>query len=240
MSRLGYNTTRRFPFRRILVAATSLAAVAVLGLAVPAQAVPLPEPERNGTCQDLEFCYYFNSNNAGSISDFSGTFLTLGDYGTNPATCYVFRTSGQSGYNQCIKNNAASVWNRTGKTINVYYNSNFGSSIAVQAISPGFKGNLNTKLANNNASHRPQTAITPPPPKPPQAHICGNHGHFGVLVTYKYWGVCGDDFRSQRVKVDLAFTSDAHPCLAPGEDYNAGIWGVETGMVRTITFEAYC
>lgn len=83
---------------------------------------------RNGTCEADEFCYYYNSDNAGSVSDFPGTLLSVPDYGTNSATCYVFKTSGRSGYNQCIKNNAASVWNRTTRAIYVYYNSNYGGS----------------------------------------------------------------------------------------------------------------
>jgi peptidoglycan hydrolase-like amidase len=51
----------------------------------------------------------------------------------------------------CVKNNAASVWNRTSKTVRVYFNSNFAG--ASQDFAPGVKGNLNATLKNNNASH---------------------------------------------------------------------------------------
>jgi hypothetical protein len=51
----------------------------------------------------------------------------------------------------CVKNNAASVWNRTGQTVRVYFNSNFAG--ASQDFASGAKGNLNATLKNNNASH---------------------------------------------------------------------------------------
>ncbi|MFF0294550.1 CHAP domain-containing protein [Kitasatospora sp. NPDC004615] len=103
---------------------------------------------RDGVCDAGEFCYYYNSDNAGSISDFSGS---LGDYGATQPSCYEFKGAG-NGQGVCVKNNAASVWNRTGQTVRVYYNSNFGG--ASQDFAPGAKGNLNTTLKNNNASHQ--------------------------------------------------------------------------------------
>lgn len=103
---------------------------------------------RNGVCDNGEFCYYYNSNEAGSVSDFS---TSVADYGTTEPSCYDFKTAGQNGYGKCIKNDAASVWNRTDKIVHVYYNSNYGG--ASQAISPGDKTNLNSTLKNQNASH---------------------------------------------------------------------------------------
>ena len=113
--------------------------------AAPAQAATA----RNGVCESGEFCYYYNSNNAGSISDHPAS--DLGNYGTDPASCYEFRTSGRNGYSQCIKNNAASVWNRTGKRVRVHYNSYYGGTY--QTFQAGDKRNLNATLKNNNASH---------------------------------------------------------------------------------------
>ncbi|RPF21148.1 peptidase inhibitor family I36 protein [Myceligenerans xiligouense] len=104
---------------------------------------------RNGVCESGEICFYYNSNNAGSISDHAAS--DLGNYGTDPATCYVFRTAGRNGYNQCIKNNVASVWNRTGKTVRVHYNSYYGG--AYDAVAAGAKRNLKAAVKNNNASH---------------------------------------------------------------------------------------
>lgn len=112
--------------------------------AVPAQAATA----RNGVCESGEFCYYYNSNNAGSISDMS---YSLGNYGTDLATCNHFVGAG-NGKGQCIKNNAASAWNQTGETVRVYFNSGFVGDY--QDFAPGERANLNTKLKNNNASHK--------------------------------------------------------------------------------------
>ncbi|HEX5201732.1 MAG TPA: SpoIID/LytB domain-containing protein [Actinoplanes sp.] len=102
---------------------------------------------RDGTCDSGEFCYYYNSNEAGSVSDFTDS---VDDYGTTQPTCYEFKGAG-NGQGVCVKNNAASVWNRTSKTVRVYYNSN--NAGASQDFAPGAKGNLNATLKNNNASH---------------------------------------------------------------------------------------
>ncbi|WP_084338037.1 CHAP domain-containing protein [Actinomadura oligospora] len=129
---------------------TLAVAGAALSLTVPlvATASHASATGRNGVCESGEFCYYYNSNLAGSLSDFTGS---LGDYGTTQPTCYDFKSAG-AGQGICIKNNAASVWNRTGSTVRVYYNSNYGG--ASQDFGPGTSGNLNTTLKNNNASHQ--------------------------------------------------------------------------------------
>ncbi|MEU7798742.1 peptidase inhibitor family I36 protein [Micromonospora arborensis] len=121
-----------------------LAAVLV-GVAVAPGAASAAE--RDGTCDSGEFCYYYNSNQAGSISDFTDS---QDDYGTTQPSCYEFKGAG-SGKGLCVKNNAASVWNRTSKTVRVYFNSNFAG--ATQDFAAGAKGNLNATLKNNNASH---------------------------------------------------------------------------------------
>lgn len=125
-----------------VLAAGGLTAAAVLGLTSPASA-----GERDGTCDSGEFCYYYNSNNVGSISDFTSS---VSDYGTSQPSCYEFKGSG-AGQDQCIKNNAASVWNRSSRTVRVYFNSGYSGSY--DSISSGFKGNLNSTLYNENASH---------------------------------------------------------------------------------------
>jgi len=131
-------------FKRLLVAA-GLTAAAMLSGAAPANADgPV---ERNGHCEKGEFCYYYNSNHQGSISDFA---RSVSDYGTTQPDCYEFKGVG-NGRGQCIKNNAASVWNRSSKTVRVYYNS--GYSGAYQDIAPGAQRNLNSTLYNENASH---------------------------------------------------------------------------------------
>jgi surface antigen len=127
----------------LTVAGTALAITApFLATVTPAYAAA-----RNGVCDSGEFCYYYNSGEAGSVSDFTGS---LGDYGTTEPSCYDFKGAG-AGKGVCVKNNAASVWNRTGQTVTVYFNSNYGG--ASQSFAAGAKGNLNATLKNNNASH---------------------------------------------------------------------------------------
>ena len=90
---------------RILTAATAAMA---LGGTVLATASPASAANRDGICQSGEFCYYFNSNNQGSVSDFTASIT---DYNTKQPTCYDFKGPG-AGKGKCIKNSAASAWNR--------------------------------------------------------------------------------------------------------------------------------
>ena len=112
-----------------------------------AQGAPAQAAGRDGVCDSGEFCYYYNSDQAGSVSDFTGS---LGDYGTTQPSCYDFKGAG-AGKGQCIKNEAASAWNRTSKTVRVYYNSNYGGTYL--DIKSGAKVNLGA-LKNQNASHQ--------------------------------------------------------------------------------------
>jgi surface antigen len=123
---------------------------AALALTAPhvASGSPAFAAARDGVCDSGEFCYYYNSDEAGSISDFT---TSIGDYGTTQPSCYDFKSAG-NGQGVCVKNNAASVWNRTSHTVRVYYNSNYGGSY--QDFAAGAKGNLNATLKNNNASHQ--------------------------------------------------------------------------------------
>ncbi|WP_433142747.1 CHAP domain-containing protein [Actinomadura nitritigenes] len=123
---------------------------AALALTAPlvASGSPAFAAARDGVCDSGEFCYYYNSDEAGSISDFT---TSIGDYGTTQPSCYEFKGPG-NGQGVCVKNNAASVWNRTSHTVRVYYNSNYGGSS--QDFAAGAKGNLNATLKNNNASHQ--------------------------------------------------------------------------------------
>ena len=136
------------------LATAAVAASIVVGGASSAQAAT----PRNGVCEAGEVCFYYNSNYAGSVSDFT---TSVANYGTDLATCYVFKGAG-AGNGLCIKNNVASVRNRTSSPVTVYYNSNYGG--ASQTIAAGASANLNATLQNNNASHR---IGTPPPPPPP-------------------------------------------------------------------------
>ena len=76
---------------------------------------------RNGVCESGEFCLYFNSNQQGSVSDFT---TSIPDYGDDQPSCYEFKSAG-NGQGMCVKNNAAAVWNRTSGPVTVYYNSGY-------------------------------------------------------------------------------------------------------------------
>ncbi len=125
-----------------------LASLALLAGGAAILAAPAAAAGRDGTCDTGEFCYYYNSGEVGSISDFTGS---LGDYGATQPSCYEFKGAG-AGQGLCVKNHAASVWNRTSKTVAVYYNSDFGGH--AQNFASGAKGNLDPTLKNNNASHQ--------------------------------------------------------------------------------------
>ena len=141
--------------RLISRTAATVIAMALGGTVLATATPPASAASRNGKCEKGEFCYYYNSGNKGSLSDFRES---RGDYGAKQPSCFEFKGKGK-GKGRCIKNEAASVWNRTGKTVRVYYNSNYrGRS---QAFKPGAKGNLASWLKNQNASHR-LVSSTPP------------------------------------------------------------------------------
>ncbi len=124
--------------------AGTLLSVAVLTATAPsAQAAA-----RDGVCNAGEFCLYYNSGQLGSVSDFT---TSVDDYGATQPDCYEFKGAG-AGQGLCVKNAAASVWNRTSGTVTVFYNSGFGGSS--QAVATGVKANLNATLKNQNASHQ--------------------------------------------------------------------------------------
>lgn len=160
---------------RVMVIARWVTVTLVLvltGLAAPsAQAAA-----RDGFCQRGEFCLYYNSDLQGSISDFDGS---IPNYGSTQPMCYEFRGAG-AGQRLCVKNRAASAWNRTSGQVTVYFNSGYQG--ANQAVASRAQVNLNTTLKNNNASHKFETSGTggpnngsapppssrqqPPPPPP--------------------------------------------------------------------------
>lgn len=127
---------------------TVLGAALIVAATLLTPGSPAFAAARDGVCDSGEFCYYYNSDEAGSVSDFT---VSVADYGTTQPSCYDFKGSG-AGKGLCIKNNAASVWNRTGKTVHVYFNSDYAGTS--QSFAAGAKGNLNATLKNNNASHR--------------------------------------------------------------------------------------
>ncbi len=125
------------------LAYASIAAASLLG-ATLAVSAPAQAASQDGICQSGEFCLYYNSDRTGSLADFSGS---IADYGGT----YKFISAG-AGQGQLVKNQAASVRNRTFGNVTVFYNSGYAGSS--QTIAPGAAVNLNTTLKNQNASHR--------------------------------------------------------------------------------------
>lgn len=115
---------------------TIAATAALLGVASPALAT-----ERNGSCERGELCLHYNSNLAGSFTDF---YYKVPNFGT-----YKFLTPG-SGQGQYVKNNAASARNKAWWcTARIYYNSSYVG--IYDDVAAGQSRNLfNTK--NENAS----------------------------------------------------------------------------------------
>ncbi|GAA3026468.1 peptidase inhibitor family I36 protein [Streptosporangium longisporum] len=136
---------------------TAVAAAVVLGGTAMTTVPSASAAGRNGVCEAGEFCYYFNSNNQGSVSDFPGS---VGDYGTRQPSCFDYKGPG-NGKGKCVKNAAASVWNRTPATVRVHFNSNYAGSVH-QDFPAGARGNLKPGLKNQNASHRLLSSAPPP------------------------------------------------------------------------------
>ncbi len=126
---------------RVLLLGVLLALCGGLLTAPSAQAATA----RNGVCEDGEFCLYYNSNQQGSVSDFAGS---VSDYGTG-SDCYHFLGDG-AGKGLCVKNRAASVWNRWDAVVTVFYKSGWAGQI--DSFTHGVKGNL-TSTYNENAGH---------------------------------------------------------------------------------------
>ncbi len=128
--------------KRIALAA---AMGALLGSAVavtPAQAAT----GQNGVCEPGEFCLYFNSGQKGSVADLARGFKT---YGTG-ADCVKFVSAG-AGQGKCVKNEAASAWNRESSAVTVFRKSGWAG--AIQGVAAGARVNLNSSLKNENAGH---------------------------------------------------------------------------------------
>lgn len=125
--------------------------VALLGVALALSGTLLVTPlaqaatARNGVCEDGEFCLYYNSNQQGSVSDFDAS---VRDYGTG-ADCYHFLGAG-NGKGQCVKDEAASVWNRRDAVVTVFYKTGWTGQI--DTFTHGVKANL-TSTYNENAGH---------------------------------------------------------------------------------------
>lgn len=121
------------------VFAATLASSAVMATTAQAEA-------QDGTCEVGEFCLYYNSGQEGSMVDMAHGHK---DYGSSTSDCVKFITAG-SGRGVCVKNNAASAWNREAAAATVFYKSGWAG--AIDSILSGDRANL-AQTKNENAGH---------------------------------------------------------------------------------------
>lgn len=131
--------------RKAAVAAAAVGASFALALAAASPATAATA--RNGVCEPGEFCLYYLSDFQGSVSDFAGSIY---NYGDSQPSCYEFKSAG-AGQGLCVKNDARSAWNRTSRTVRVYFNSGYAGSS--DPFAAGAYGNL-VNTYDNNASHQ--------------------------------------------------------------------------------------
>lgn len=135
-----------------LAGIASVVVLAVSALAAPTATAGTRATEQNGICEDGEICFYYGSDLAGSLSDFSpGT--RVDDYGDSLSNCYRFISPG-AGQGQCIKNNAESITNNTDFEVNLHTSGPVGEyDDMTQFIGTHFSENLDENLKNYNGWH---------------------------------------------------------------------------------------
>ncbi|MET8853625.1 peptidase inhibitor family I36 protein [Amycolatopsis sp. NPDC004625] len=125
-----------------------LTVLGALLLVVANSSAPASAAARDGVCETGEICFYYYANYRGSLSDFTGS---IDNYGTTQPSCYEFKTPGQDGAGACMKNNARSVRNLTGRAARIYFNSGYCGSY--DTVAANSSRNLSVTY-DNNASHQ--------------------------------------------------------------------------------------
>lgn len=88
-------------------------------------------PQRNGWCEEGEFCldYSYNADQFPSESAVLDVTGSIPRCGTTRPTCREFRNywgdATFPGLHQCVKQNARSAWNRTSRTVRLYLQENW-------------------------------------------------------------------------------------------------------------------
>lgn len=131
-------------FKRVRLVQALLVIAGSVALVMAVAPTATAATARNGVCEAGEFCLYWGLGRTESVSDFNGSVWS---YGATQPTCYDFKGPGY-GKGQCVKNNAASAWNRTtANTVTVYYNSGYeGRS---DTFTPGQAKDLNNTFLQN-------------------------------------------------------------------------------------------
>jgi hypothetical protein len=204
---------------------------ATLALAAGIWAVgvaPAQAAARDGICETGEFCYYYDNGTTGSVSDFT---TSLANYGTTQPSCYEFRGAG-NGKGLCIKNRAASAWNRSGQTVRVSFNSNNQGSY--QDIAPGARVDLNATLRKENASHEFLSTHTQPPPvlpvpfppyTPPPAECIPDAVYYlanaGAFPSFRAYAKCSSSVSRATLTMTVAKRGN-------GEDWSVRAYPIVT------------
>lgn len=95
----------------------SITSMVIAGAVAASLASPAHAAGQDGAIDNNEFIFFYNSSQAGSISDFATNKADLAGY--------TFLKSGLSGYGQAVKNNSASVRNLRASVARVYFSSNY-------------------------------------------------------------------------------------------------------------------
>lgn len=198
------------------LAATFAMVAAAIAIAPAASAAP-----RDGSCQTGEFCLYYRTDHAGSKVDLVSSTR---DYGTG-AGCVKFVSSG-AGKGQCVKNNTASVWNRTTKPVFVFYNSDFGG--VYHRIAAGAKVNLNSGVKNNNASQIIGDASLRFPLRTTQAKIKARSPHW----CYSSNANCHHDYNASDI-----FAATGTPVVSPVAGTVKSVTRASSGVGSRVTIK---
>ena len=154
---------------------------------------------RDGRCESGEFCLYFNSGQAGSMVDMTNGHK---DYGSATATCVKFITAG-AGRNECVKNHAASAWNRESTAVTVFYKSNWAG--AIDAVVAGARANL-TLTKNQNAGHVVGAAAN-------SRMVGALYDALGGRITSYFDGYLNTNGRHEGIDIAKAIGSPVHALL---------------------------
>jgi murein DD-endopeptidase MepM/ murein hydrolase activator NlpD len=192
----------------------AIGALVSVGMVTIAPAPAQAATARNGACESGEFCLYFNSSHEGSVSDFTTSVPT---YGVDQPSCYDFKGPG-AGKGECVKNNTASVWNRTDDPVTIYESSDYQDKR--QVIKAGAKVQLNDDLYNNNAAHRLNTND---PAEPGDENL--THGLYdanGGTITCGFDGYVNTPGRHEGIDIARSI----------GSPVRALVSGTVVGLVR--------
>ncbi|MFD6999471.1 hypothetical protein ACFWA5_25145 [Streptomyces mirabilis] len=144
------------------IAAVAFAAAGLIGTglataptasAAPADYISPIDCIQGYACFHYHSWNYANDHLSGVTANYGAVFKTASNISDFSQWYFYTDQYGSDGAGKSVKNNAAYVlnWNAT-HTYRVYYNSGYNCSVACQDFVAMDQDNLNSKMANNNAS----------------------------------------------------------------------------------------